>query len=41
MDRGAWQAKYNPWDHRELDTTALTHTHTHTHTHIHRNISEV
>ena len=26
MDRGA--AGFNPWSHRELDTTELTHTHT-------------
>ena len=24
---------YNPWGHKELDTTECTHTHTHTHTH--------
>ena len=28
MDSGAWRATYNPWDHKELDTTEqLTHTH--------------
>ena len=24
MDRGAWQAAYSPWGHRELDTTEAT-----------------
>ena len=32
MDRGAPQAGYSPWGHKELDTTEATHTHTHTHT---------
>ena len=26
MDRGAWQATYNPWDHKELDMTEIKHT---------------
>ena len=24
MDRGAWQATYSPWDHKESDTTEVT-----------------
>ena len=24
MDRGAWKAKYNPWDHIESDMTEVT-----------------
>ena len=28
MDRGAWLG-YNPWGHKELDTTELLSTHTH------------
>ena len=26
MDRGAWQATYSPWDHKELDMTEIKHT---------------
>ena len=36
MDRGAWQATYSSWGHKESDTTeGLTHTDTHIHTHTH------
>ena len=31
-DRGAWQAGYSPWGHRELGMTECVHTHTDTHT---------
>ena len=24
MDRGVWQATYNPWGHKDLDTTEVT-----------------
>jgi len=24
MDRGAWQATYSPWGHKESDTTEVT-----------------
>ena len=24
MDRGAWQALYSPWDHKESDMTEVT-----------------
>ena len=24
MDRGAWQATYSPWGHKELDTIEVT-----------------
>ena len=34
MDRGAWQATYGPWGHKELEMTEATNTHTHTHTQI-------
>ena len=30
MDRGAWQATYITWSHKDTDTTEHTHTHTHT-----------
>ena len=30
MDRGAWQATYITWSHKDTDTTEHKHTHTHT-----------
>ena len=37
LDREAWRATYNPWDHKQSDMTeqlkVSAHTHTHTHTH--------
>ena len=32
MDRGAWQATYSPWGHKESDTTEHSGIHTHVHT---------
>ena len=35
IDRGAWQATYGTWGHKESDMTEQFHIHTHTHTHTH------